>query len=393
MNDNAKLQKVDVIIVGAGAAGLFAASIAGEQGKEVYLLEHNKQVGRKILISGGGRCNFTNIYSNSNDFQSQNPHFSKSALSRFTPEDFIELLDDKKIPYFEKKLGQLFCKTSAKEIISLLTHRLKKQNIRTFLNVGHLTVEKRDDSFFLSDGMQNFQCKDLIVATGGLSIPTIGASNWGYELAKQFGHNIIDPFPALVPFKWQGFSDLSGTSLVGKVSAGKESVTEDILFTHRGLSGPAILKISLFWHQGDSITVDWLPEKNILHELKLLPGKTKLFAFLKTFFPKSFILKLLSNLALNDNLTLGDLSKGQMIALENFVHQMDCKPDGTEGYRKAEVTRGGVDTSQISSKTMESKLVENLYFIGEVLDVTGQLGGHNFQWAWASAFAAGSSVF
>ena len=286
-----------------------------------------------------------------------------------------------------------FCKTSAKQIISLLTDRLKKQNIRTLLSVGHLKVEKKEKLFFLTDGEQSFQSQELIVATGGLSIPTIGASDWGYELAKQFGHNIIDPFPALVPFKWQGFSDLAGASLIGKVSIGKESITEDILFTHKGLSGPAILKISLFWHSTKPVIIDWLPEKNILDELKTAQGKTKLPAFFKNFFPKSFTLKLFSNLNLNENSTIADLNKQQMTSLEEFIHRMECIPDGTEGYRKAEVTRGGVDTSQISSKTMESKLVENLYFIGEVLDVTGQLGGHNFQWAWASAFAAGSSVF
>jgi len=349
-------------------------------------------VGRKILISGGGRCNFTNMHSNPNDFQSQNSHFCKSALSRFEPADFIQMVDDEKIPYFEKKLGQLFCKTSAKQIISMLTNRLKKENIRTILNVGKLAVKKEDGFFYLSNGEETYKSEKLIVATGGLSIPTIGASNWGFEVAKQFGHHVVSPFPALVPFKWEGFSDLAGISLIGEVKVGKETICEDILFTHKGLSGPAILKISLYWQTGDSVFINWLPKRDISSELKLEKGKTKLLAFLKNIFPKNFVLKLFSSLALREDINIGDLSKTQSTKIEEFIHRMECLPDGTEGYRKAEATRGGVDTSEISSKTMESKLEKNLYFIGEVLDVTGQLGGHNFQWAWASAYAAGTEV-
>jgi len=356
-----KIVESDIIIVGAGAAGLFAASFAGQSGKNVLLLEHNKQVGRKILISGGGRCNFTNIPSTPNDFQSENSHFCKSALSKFSSEDFIKIVEEAGIKYFEKKLGQLFCKTSAKEIILMLTNRLKKSNIRTILDIGHLKVKKENDLFYLTTENEVFKARKLIVATGGLSIPTIGASNWGHEVAKKFGHKLVSPFPALVPFKWEGYSDLAGISLV-------------------------------YWKSGETVLINWWPQSFFSSEIKTVPPKTKLNNFLKNTFPKKFVEKIFSSLNLSENLTIGDLSKKQVLLLEDFIHKMECQPTDTEGYRKAEATRGGVDTSQISSKTMESRLEKNLYFIGEVLDVTGQLGGHNFQWAWASAYAAGNAV-
>lgn len=370
----------DIIVIGAGAAGLFFCHQM--RNKKILLIDHNDRVGKKILISGGGRCNFTNIHSNPTDFVSQNPHFCKSALHRFSPYDFIDLVERQGITYFEKKLGQLFCERSAKDIINLLLKGIDQKLVDIKLGESVTSVDRINDKYHLTLGENSYSCFKLIIASGGLSLPSIGASAFGHEIAKQFGHKIIPCEPALVPFKYPEYSELSGISCLAKVKVNGHIIHEDLLFTHKGFSGPAILKISLFWNSGEEISFDFLPDhtledfaknKNIEKTLKeILPGR-----LVDTFTPASL-----------KSMNWGDLNKGQFAELELHYKKFAFIPQGTEGFRKAEVTRGGVDTRKVSSKTMESQLSPGLYFIGEVLDVTGQLGGHNFQWAWASAHAA-----
>lgn len=358
--------KADIAIIGAGAAGMMASHFAAAKGKSVIILEHNDRVGRKILISGGGRCNFTNIHSGFKDFESKDLDFFKPALSKFTPRDFLKMVRKEEIPYFEKKLGQLFVKTSAREINNLLLRRLHEHKVKILLKETNLQVKKQKEEFVIFNNQTKVMSKKLIIATGGLSIPTIGASDFGHKVAKQFGHKLVHTEPALVPLKIKGFEELAGISLVAQVSCGKHSITEDILFTHKGLSGPAILKISLYWKPGDELVINWLPGK----KKDLVTTKKEL----KKYLPNKFVHFVF-----------------EQLSMDSFF-SMKLKPNGTEGFRKAEVTRGGVATDKINPKTMESELCSGLYFIGEVLDVTGQLGGHNFQWAWASAYAAGTSI-
>lgn len=382
----------DIVIIGAGAAGLMAAYFCSLNGKKVYLLDHNKQIGRKILISGGGRCNFTNMYSEPTDFYSDNPHFCKSALSRFSPWDFIAMVEEQKIEYFEKKLGQLFCKHSAKDIIKLLQDQLQKPNIEILLEEKDLEVEESIEGFRIYNNRISIEAPSLILATGGLSLPSIGASDFGHKLAKRFGHKIIPTTPVLVPFKVSGFDDLKGNAFVAGITCNGHYVAEEVLFTHKGLSGPCILKISLFWNHGDEIEINWLPEKSVLELLLKSAGNIPASKVLKKYLPNNFVDLLFERISIELKTNIADLSKDKLTKIEQEFHHMKITPEGTEGFRKAEATRGGVATDKVSSKTMESQLKPGLFFIGEVLDVTGQLGGHNFQWAWASAHAAGKAL-
>jgi predicted Rossmann fold flavoprotein len=374
--------ETDIVVIGAGAAGLMCASTIGRE-KKVHVIEHNKTPGKKILISGGGRCNFTNIHSSFDDFVSNNPHFFKSALSSYSPYDFIDLIEKYKIPYFEKKLGQLFCKNSAKEVLAALLNECKEAEVKFLYGQKDLKIRDMDNYFLIQNEKVYLTTKKLVIATGGLSIPTIGATDLGYRVAKKFGHKIIPTRPALVPFKDDNFIGLSGISAIVEIKTNKFSVKEDILITHKGFSGPAILKASLHWNSGDKITINWMPALDLE---KLIFGNKRvgIEKLLSEHLPNRLAAHFCEGMG-----SAMDTSKKDIEALIKNITKFEFIPQGTEGYKKAEVTVGGVDTAKISSKTMESKLRPGLFFIGEVLDVTGQLGGHNFQWAWASGKAAG----
>ena len=383
----------DIVIIGAGAAGLMCAHYASENGKSICVLDHNKQIGRKILISGGGRCNFTNLKVEPTDYYCENPHFVKSALSRFLPWDFIGMIEEDEIPYEERRHGQLFCKRSAKDINSILLKRTKRNNIKIELSQKDLKVEFRKDFFYISNENLNIECDKLVLATGGLSVPSIGATGFGHQLAKEFGHKIMPPMPALVPFKVEGTSELSGISLEIIISCESGySVLEDLLLTHKGFSGPASLKASLFWNPGEYVQVNWIPNEKLDDLLNKAPGSVKLDKMLKRVLPNKLVDWLLNEWGVEGSISIGSLKKIDIQKINTGLHEMKIYPTGTEGFRKAEATRGGVDTTFVSSKTMESKLRPGLYFVGEVLDVTGNLGGFNFQWAWASGHAAGKAL-
>ncbi|MBI5299669.1 MAG: NAD(P)/FAD-dependent oxidoreductase, partial [Deltaproteobacteria bacterium] len=382
----------DVIIIGAGAAGLMSAISAKERGKSVLILESNSKPGSKILISGGGRCNFTNKEISEADFVSNNPHFCKSSLHQFTQNDFIQWMNDAKIAYYEKTLGQLFCKTSSKQILDLLLEKALGENSKLKTGIKIKSVQKKDGFFGINTERAKYQSKNLIIATGGLSFPKLGASDFGYRVAKQFGHSITPLDPALDGFVFskkdrQLFGGLAGISLNVSSKAGKRSFMENILFTHIGISGPAALKSSLFWYKGEEVGIDFLP--HIPHFLKWIEKKQKeepkkiVANVLSQELPTRFAEHVVKDCKLDD-VQMANLSKKQAKQLEQGLKKFSFIPQSTVGYEKAEVTRGGVDTKDISSKTMESKLVPGLYFVGEVLDVTGLLGGYNFQWAWSS---------
>ena len=386
--------KYDVIVVGAGAAGLMAASTAGKRGRKVLLIEHTNKIGEKIRISGGGRCNFTNLNASPKNYLSQNPYFMISALARYTQYDFIKLIESYNISYHEKTLGQLFCDSSAMQIINMLVTECKIHNVTLLLNTSISLVTKNDE-FYIETSHGIFQAKSLIIASGGLSIPKLGASNFGYQLAKQFGLQIVTPRPALVPLTVAEsdlgfFKDLSGVSIPCIVSNKKTLFRENILFTHRGLSGPAILQISSYLEQPKQaeITINLLPEVDI-KELFITNKNSKslLSSFLKEHLPKSFSDNLSLTYAFHKRLV--DYKSVELEKIAFFLHNFIVKIDDTEGYMKAEVTAGGVDTNELSSKTMEASKVPGLFFIGEVVDVTGWLGGYNFQWAWSSGYVAG----
>lgn len=385
--------KTDIVIIGAGAAGMMAAHTCSESGKKVFLLDHNDKVGKKILISGGGKCNFTNLYgSDPKDYYCENPHFVKSALSRYSPYEFIDLIERHNIPYEERLHGQLFCKRSAKDINSVLLSQLNKPNVFVKLGERDLEVEILDKGFRVFNHRLSLTCEHLIIATGGLVLPSIGASDFGHKLAKRVGHKIIPMTPALVPFKISGMSELSGNAFIAGITCNGHYVAENVLFTHKGLSGPGILKTSLFWNSGDKIEVNWMIEKNFLDLIQNIPGNTQIETVLKKELPNKFVDWFFDKIGVDGKTHIARFGKVQLEKINNEIHHMSIIPEGTEGFRKAEVTRGGVDTQMISSKTMESKLCPGLYFIGEVLDVTGQLGGHNFQWCWASAHAVGKAI-
>lgn len=387
--------KKNVIIIGGGAAGLFCAMEAARRGRSVLVLEHAGQVGKKIAISGGGRCNFTNLNTAPKNFLSANPHFAKSALARYTPADFVALVERHKIRYHEKKLGQLFCDESSRQIIRMLLDECAAAGAEVRLNcrvqqVGH------EGSFRVNTNLGTFESESLVVATGGLSIPKIGASDFGYRLARQFGLRVVPPEPALVPLilardDLNAFRPLSGVSIAAVVRGGGASFEENFLLTHRGLSGPAILQISSYWRRGQIISIDLLPGVDASEQLRSMrEGHAGLVNLLGQHLPRRFAQTWCELYAPAKSLNSYSASEFEEVARR--LHYWELNPAGTEGFQKAEVTRGGVDTDELSSKTMEAKRVSGLYFIGEVVDVTGHLGGYNFQWAWASAYAAGQYV-
>ncbi|AEW76203.1 BaiN/RdsA family NAD(P)/FAD-dependent oxidoreductase [Aggregatibacter actinomycetemcomitans] len=388
----------ETLIIGAGAAGLFCAALLAKCGGNVRILDNGKKVGRKILMSGGGFCNFTNMEMSSDRYLSQNPHFVKSALKRFTQWDFIGLVADYSIAYHEKELGQLFCDNGAEDIVNMLLAECKKYGVEITLRQHITSVEKTADGFCVTTNGETLHCRNLVVATGGLSMPGLGATPFGYQLAQQFGINVIAPRASLVPFTWrecdQFYAALSGISLDVAATNRHKTFTHQMLFTHRGLSGPAILQISNYWQPGESIHLDLLPYQDIRHyldDLRQSSPKLQLKTALARLLPKKLVELWLDQGLLQDEV-LARLSKVRLENLVNLIHNWQFVPNGTEGYRTAEVTMGGVDTHAISSKTMESNQVGSLYFIGEVLDVTGWLGGYNFQWAWSSAYACAQAI-
>ncbi len=385
--------QTDIIVIGAGASGMMAAHFCAQNGKEVYLLDHNKEVGRKILISGGGKCNFTNLHgSEPKEFYCENPHFVKSALSRYSQWDFIDLMVKNNIPYEERLHGKLFCKRSAKDINTVLLSQLQRPNIHLKLNEKNLEVDILEDGFKVINTNLQLRARKLVIATGGIVLPQIGASDFGYKLAKRCGHKIIPTTPALVPFKIDGFSELAGNAFVAGITCNGYYVAENVLFTHKGLSGPGILKTSLFWNTGDTIEVNWLPSISFEDALKKVAGNIRCDTVLRKYLPNGFVDLFFKRIELDGSLYVSNLSKLMMQKINKELHKMTLIPSATEGFRKAEVTRGGICTSKISSKTLESQIQPGLHFIGEVLDVTGQLGGHNFQWCWASANAVGEAL-
>lgn len=387
----------DIIIIGAGAAGLMCGAVAGAHYKSVLIVDHASKPGEKIRISGGGRCNFTNIHCGPENFISQNLHFAKSALSRYSPYDFIDLVESYGIDYHEKTKGQLFCDGRSQQIIDMLLSECEKAGNEIRLSTDVLGIEKFDSGFVVTTNHQSLNTDKVVIACGGPSIPKMGASGYGYKVAEQFGLKIIKPEPALVPLTFtdglkEPLKALSGVSIDSRVQHGSTSFDEALLFTHRGLSGPAILQISSYWDAGDAITVDLVPEMNILAALKVartMSPRQSPKVWLSQYLPARLADHIASHIK---QLRLADMSDAALANLALMVNEWHIKPAGTEGFRTAEVTKGGVDTDELSSKTMEAKKVPGLYFIGEVVDVTGHLGGHNFQWAWASGVACGQSI-
>lgn len=393
------MTEADVIIIGAGASGLMCAIEAGKRGRKVMVLDHANKAGKKILMSGGGRCNFTNYEIGPDNYISHNPHFCKSALSRYTQWDFLSLIGRYRIPYHEREHGQLFCDESARDILNMLLSECDDAGVAIRLNTSIDSIEQATDQRFLvKTGNGNYICQSLVVATGGLSIPKMGATPLGYKIAQQFGIRVLPTRAGLVPFTLHlkdkvKFSALSGIAVACVISNKSLSFSENILFTHRGLSGPAVLQISSYWRPGENIIINLLPQIDLNEELKSRRQqkiKSRLKVCLEGYLPKRLIGTLLTENVLESSLQ--DLSDKQIRQISEQIHNWTLKPNGTEGYRTAEVTCGGVDCDAISSKTMESKAVSGLYFIGEVLDVTGWLGGYNFQWAWSSAWCAGQYV-
>ena len=393
MNDN-----FDVIIIGAGAAGMMCAIEAGKRGRKVLLIDHAKKIGEKIRISGGGRCNFTNINTNPEKFISSNPNFCISALRQYTQGDFVNLVKKYNISFHEKKLGQLFCDGSAQQIIDMLIQECQSSRV-VLKNLSPVKlINKINDKYFIKLEEDEYSCSSLVIATGGLSIPKIGATDFGYKIARQFDMTVINQNPGLVPLTFQEFlldkcKNLAGLSLESVVTLQKKYFEEGMLFTHRGLSGPSILQISSYWKLGNNIQINLAPSKNIfelLEQKKLLSPKQEITTIISEFLPKRLALSICKDLEITGK--IADLSKRLMELLSNSINKWEITPIGTEGYRTAEVTLGGIDTKELSSKTMMSKKNEGLYFIGEVVDVTGHLGGYNFQWAWSSGYVSGQYV-
>jgi predicted Rossmann fold flavoprotein len=388
----------DVLILGGGAAGLMCAIEAGKRGRRVAVLEHADRLGKKILISGGGRCNFTNIGCQPENFLSANPHFAKSALARYTASDFIALVEKHGIPYHEKTLGQLFCDRSARDILAMLEEECRAAGVSILLNAKIQEVSRADDflarEFLVRTQDAEFRAPALVVATGGLSIPKMGATSFGYDLARQFGIKIREPRLGLVPLILNEedrscYCDLAGVSVGVAVASGGQEFREQMLITHRGLSGPAILQISSYWEKPEAIRIDLAPERDLtaaFRDPKTPRTLAALRAELKNVLPNRLADRWL------DLHAPASWTNAALAAFEREVHGWSIAPAGTEGFEKAEVTAGGVDTEELSAKTMESRKVPGLLFIGEVVDVTGQLGGFNFQWAWASGAAAGRAV-
>jgi predicted Rossmann fold flavoprotein len=389
----------EVIIIGAGAAGLMCAATAAARGRQVLLLDHANKAGKKILMSGGGRCNFTNLYTEPANFLSGNPHFCKSALARYTQWDFIELVARHGVPYHEKKLGQLFCDHKSSDILAMLLAECTETGVELRLDTSVQAIERVEGGYRLQTSAGAAHCQSLVIATGGLSIPTLGATGFGYQVARQFGHTVLPTRAGLVPFTVTNpalkalCSELSGTSVDCVVSCNGQSFRENLLFTHRGLSGPAMLQISSYWQPGDELVIDLLPGLDALgwlQEQALARPNIELKTLLADVFTRKLAVLLCDSWFASR--ALKQYAPAELREVAERLGSWRLVPAGTEGYRTAEVTLGGVDTREVSSKTMESQKSPGLYFIGEVLDVTGQLGGFNFQWAWASGHAAGEVV-
>lgn len=395
-----KSYSFDVVVIGGGAAGLFCAALAAQRGRKVVVLERTAKVGKKILMSGGGRCNFTNMYTEPANYLSANPHFCKSALSRYTPWDFIGLVCEHGIPYHEKKLGQLFCDNSASDILDMLLAECDKAGVEvhTYCEIESLD---QNNGFRIESNKGLYQAEAVVVASGGLSIPTMGVTPFGYEVARQFGLNVLPTRAGLVPFIFtdsmkQFCHALSGVSVDALVKNEEAAFRENILFTHRGLSGPAILQISSYWQEGETVSLNLLPDEgddDWLLKAKSSDSKTLLKNIVGQRLPKKLVVELETLWWPQESRKpLAEFSNQRLQQIQQLFTQWQLKPAGSEGYRTAEVTLGGVDTDELSSKTMESKKQSGLYFIGEVVDVTGHLGGFNFQWAWASAYAAAQDL-
>ena len=388
-------EKFDVIVVGAGAAGMMSAIEAGKRGRKVLLVDHAKKIGEKIRISGGGRCNFTNIHTHPSKFISNNPKFVISALKQYTQNNFIDLIKKHNIKFHEKKLGQLFCDESAQQIIDMLLLECEMAKVVLKKDTSIDDIDKQNDRYFIVVGSDKYFCQSLIIATGGLSIPKIGASKFGYDIAQKFGLKVIETLPALVPLTFSEkileiCKELTGLSVEAVVSFKKTFFEEGMLFTHRGLSGPSILQISSYWKLGDNIKVNLSPKLDVdkfLNDRKISNPKQDISIIVSEILPKR-----LAHIICNENNVNGnicELSNKVLTSLSNSINSWAINPTGTEGYRTAEVTLGGIDTEEISSKTMMSNKHPGLFFIGEVVDVTGHLGGYNFQWAWSSGYVAG----
>ena len=392
------MQKYDVIIIGAGAAGLMSAIEAGKRGRKVLLLDHSRKIGEKIRISGGGRCNFTNTNTHPSKFISKNPNFVISALSQYTQNDFIDLIKKHNIEFHEKKLGQLFCDGSAQQIIDMLLSECEMAKVALRKGMIVENIDKQGDQYFIDANSEKYSCESLVIATGGLSVPKIGASKFGYEIAKKFNLNIIETLPALVPLTFNEkilmmCRELSGLSLAAIVSFNKTIFEEGMLFTHRGLSGPSILQISSYWKLGSNIKINLSPDLDIhkfLEDRKKSNPRQEINTIITEILPKR-----LAHMICKENNVSGNISELPNKILKELGEAINAwviKPIGSEGYRTAEVTLGGIDTNEISSKTMMSIKNPGLFFIGEVVDVTGHLGGYNFQWAWSSGYVAGQHV-
>jgi predicted Rossmann fold flavoprotein len=392
----------DVVVLGAGAAGMMCAAEAGRRGRRVLLLEHGEHVGRKILISGGGRCNFTNIHTRAENFLSENPHFAKSALARYTPAEFLKLVQKHGIAYHEKTLGQLFCDGSARQIVTMLERECAEAKVETRCGVS---VDGVQPGFSVETSAGSFACTSVVVATGGLSIPKMGATGLAYELARQFGHAVVEPRPGLVPLVFgpedsERWCDLAGLSTEVVAQSEKPKSTrapvpkfrEKLLITHRGVSGPAVLQASSYWRQGGEVSFDLAPRMEVFAPLLAqTAGRdwNSAYAALRAVLPTRLAERWVRVRA---NESTGDWTNAGIARLERELHEWTLRPAGSEGFAKAEVTVGGVDTHELDARTMQSRRVPGLYFIGEAVDVTGWLGGYNFQWAWASAVAAGAAV-
>ncbi len=396
-------QAFDVAVIGAGAAGMMCAAVAGQRGKHVVLIDHAEKLAEKIRISGGGRCNFTNLDTTPQNFLSQNPHFCKSALSRYTPKDFIDLIKRHAIPFHEKHKGQLFCDRSAEDIIQMLKAECDLGNVSWRMPTAVRKLGKQGEAFHITTDVGEIIAQQVVIATGGLSIPKIGATDFAFRIAKQFGLQVIEPRPALVPLTfnesdWQSFIPLAGISLEVDVATGDKKTggrfREDLLFTHRGLSGPAVLQISSYWKNDAALTLNLLPGLDVAQELLTAKHQVKknLANHLSQWLPARLIEGWLQVHAFKPDARLADMPDQQLRRLGASLNQWQIAPNGSEGYRKAEVTLGGVDTRELSQQSMMANKVPGLYFVGEAVDVTGWLGGYNFQWAWASGTAAGLAI-
>jgi len=387
------ISKFDVVVIGAGAAGLFCAIEAGRRGRKVLVVERNSQVGRKIIISGGGRCNFTNIFTSPENFVSQNPHFSKSALARYTPDDFIRLVKKHKIDFYEKKLGQLFCRESSRQIVDLLLAECERAGVEIRTGCTVLKIDKQN-LFLVNMGSSSVECESLVIATGGLSFAKVGATDFGYGVAREFGLKIEPTRPALVPLVFETNGEtgkLAGVSIDSVVSTSDREFRENILFTHRGLSGPAILQISNYWKKGRDVSIDLLPGTDASELLAAnAQSRKSLTNFLNQLMPEKAA-RLFAPQHVADK-PLVQIGHRELEKVGKGLNNWSVRFRDTEGYDKAEVTIGGVSTDELSSQTMEARKIPGLFFIGEMVDVTGWLGGYNFQWAWASGYAAGQAV-